>query len=342
MFFYLILFFLVAISLKDLPKEKKLNFSSVMVIILILAAGLRKGIGTDYGMYKSFYFFPSQPAASKVEVGFIKLIGIARIIFKNKYYMFFLVCSTITIGLIYLTMKKKSKYPMFSLLMFMGLGFYTMSFNMIRQFIAIAIIMYSLIFIEEKKFFKYFIAVAFVSLFHVTAIIMLPIYFFANLNFNKRTLKILFIAFMFFGIFFTPLFNYVVNNIPQYAMYKNYANSEAGLGTYLIDFVYLFIIYFTIKYENIMVKNNYEKICVNISIFAVPMIVLSMKNILFARMIYYFLIPILIPFANILDFFKIKRTQSAFNLILVLILLVLYILNIISFNGVYPYASILW
>ena len=118
MIIYLIIFFLIALLIKYVKKEKMSYIEFIILLLLIIVAGLRDGIGTDYNMYKSFYFFPTQSAASKVEIGFIYLIKLSHSVFMDKYYLFFLLCSFITILPIYLIMKKKSNYPMLSLLFF--------------------------------------------------------------------------------------------------------------------------------------------------------------------------------------------------------------------------------
>lgn len=340
MFIYLFLFFIILISMRY-EKQNKINCADIIILVLMITiSGFRDRIGTDYNMYKSFYFYPTQSTAQKVEYGFIKLINISQNLFGDKYYLFFFFCSIITIVPIYWIFKKKSNHPIFSILLFVCLGFYTLTFNMIRQCIAMAIVFYALRYIEERRLVKYCIAIAIAYLFHITSLIVLPMYFFANLNINKKHLKKFFFILLFTGALFNPIFNYIVNNIPQYEMYKIYDNIDAGIGTYLVNSIYLLMIWFVLSKKEFMVKNKFQEICLNISIISVPMIIFSFKNVLFARMIYYFFIPLLIPFANILDFFRIKNTQYIFNIVFCILLLIIFILNIILFNGVYPYQSV--
>lgn len=337
---YLLIFLTMIILMKFIKKEKFNLADFIIIIMLILIAGLRDGIGTDFNMYKSFYFYTGQQAAAKVEWGFLELIRIVQKIFGERYFLFFTLCSAITIIPIYNIIKKKSNFPIVSLFLFVGLGFYTMSFNMVRQCISIAIMFYATQYIEERSLPKYILFVGLASLFHITAVVMLPMYFIVNRDIDKRTLKLVFIMSLFSGVIFNPIFNYIVNNVPQYHIYKTYDNTVAGIGTYLVNLIYLLIIYFVISNKKSLVKNKFENICLNLSIISVPMIALSLKNTLFARMIYYFFIPISIPFANVAGFFKIEYTQKVFDYVLLIVLFVIYILNIISFNGVYPYISI--
>ena len=69
--------------LNRVSKKTNVNrLSFLLVVTMIGISGIRNGIGTDYNMYKSFYFFPNQPSANKVEWGFIKLIELTKNIFN--------------------------------------------------------------------------------------------------------------------------------------------------------------------------------------------------------------------------------------------------------------------
>ena len=341
MLVYLIMYFILIIFFKFINTKKINLFDILLIIMLILVSGLRYAIGTDYMMYKSFYFNVNLPNAEKVETGFKILINIVKNVFGYKFWYFFVICAAISIIPIYYVIKKKSKYPAFTLIMFVSMGFYTLSFNMVRQFVAIAICIIALEFIYRKNFIAYVFTIIFASFFHITALIMIPAYFIGIGDFKSNTLLKIFIIELFVGILFNPIFNFLVSHISQYAMYAKYGGTTPGIGTYLLGGIYLFLIFVQIKFYEKFVKNEFEKCCLNLSILAVPFIVFSIYNVLFARIIYYFLIPALIPFSNILNFFKIKRTQKAFNVFIIMLLLVVYILNIVSFNGVFPYKSVI-
>ena len=333
---YLLIFFVVLISVK-LNNTKKIGaFDIFILLLLIFVAGLRN-VGTDYMMYKYIYFNPTVSSADKVELGFKLLINIVYYFFNEKYYIFFLICSAISIIPIFMTFKKNCTYFGFALLVFISLGFYTLSFNIVRQFIALSIFIYALKYIRDKKLIKYIISIMVAILFHTTSLVVLIAYFFGNAKINKKNLIFIFLILLMSGFLFNPIFNFVVNNISIYKMYANYSGVDAGIGTYLVNFIYIIIILFNILNYDKITKNNFDKICVKISTISVAFIILSLQNILFARLIYYFFIPAIIPFSNIFDFFKDCKTKKIFKIIIVIILLIVYILNIVSFNGVYPY-----
>ena len=116
-----------------------------MTVILILFAGLRNGVGSDYGIYEWFYN-DVYNGSSLFETMFLEEEGFFWGIISILSFLgadtivFFLVCSIVTIVLI---IKLISKYSInFSLSMFLYLAMmdYFNAFNGVRQWFAAAII----------------------------------------------------------------------------------------------------------------------------------------------------------------------------------------------------------
>ena len=83
---------------------------------------------------------------------------------------------------------KFSKQPYIGLVAVLSL-FYSFTFTGIRQTVALAIVFLSLRFISEKKLIPFILSVLVASLFHSTAIIMLPAYFIAKLKIHPINKK---------------------------------------------------------------------------------------------------------------------------------------------------------
>lgn len=294
--------------------------------------------GTDYAMYEYMYFNQYAQNIEKVEIGYKILMQLSYQLFGENAYLFFTLCSALTILPIYIIIKKYSNKPGESLFYFVALGFYVLSFNMVRQSIALAICFFALKYMFNRKIIKYVITILIASLFHMTALIMIPMYWIANLQFNKKKLLILLIVLSFSGILFNPIFNYFTSIIPQYSMYSSYGNAHAGIGTYIVDSIYIILIILIILNKNRMINEN-KKYIINLITFSMFFIMLSIQNILFARLIYYWLIPIVLILPEIITTVK-KQYRNTMQLFIVICFLLFYFINIYSFNGVYPYESI--
>lgn len=291
-------------------------------------------------MYNQMYFNPNNVNVEKVEIGYKLLMRLAYKIFGEYSFLFFLLCAILTIIPVYVLIKKKAKYPSESLFYFVTLGFYVLSFNMVRQSIAMSLCFWALQFLFDKKFFKYMAIVVIACLFHITAIIMIPIYWISRTRLDTRKLIILMILLVLGGILFNPFFNYIASIIPQYNMYVNYNGEDAGIGTYLINIIYLVLIFLCIISRKSITENDKNNsILINIITLSTFFIVASFRGALFARLIYYWLMPItlLIPYLTRIVK-KIQRTSL--QSLITIAFIAFYLIYIYSFNGVYPYNSI--
>ena len=150
------------------------------------------------------FFYATQGANSlkelmdfRFEIGYVLLVKAISLLTNNPNYMFVII-SFITLFGICVFVYKYSSIKWMSILLFISLGFYYTSFNMIRQFIAIAIVMLSYKYLIEKNFLKFFMIVLCASLFHMSALIFIPFYFISRCNFN--IIKT-----------FSCTFNYIIN-----------------------------------------------------------------------------------------------------------------------------------
>jgi len=76
-------------------------------------------------------------------------------------------------------------------------GFFFWTFSGLRQSISIMIFFYAIKFLAEKDPLRYVIWISIASLFHISVIIMLPLYFIKDVKFNRRLVAILYIASIF-------------------------------------------------------------------------------------------------------------------------------------------------
>ncbi len=185
-----------ATSHPHLDETGKANLTSyyffviVCVAILALVAGLRHNVGADYGGY--YWRYPNWSAELEDrmrewdEPG---LAVIARILsyFTDDGAYFILLLSVITISLTVFPMSKHTDDFFMSVMLYIFTGCWDVTFNAVRQCVAAAIIFAGHRLIYERKFIKFCILVFIASSFHMSALIMLPLYFLVtkNLNFQK-------------------------------------------------------------------------------------------------------------------------------------------------------------
>ena len=146
---------------------------------LVLLSGLRYDVGVDY-------FYTYVPIYQKVAAGAsLREVGVEPAYYLlNKLivllgggtvWVFFLT-SLITIGLFFLAFYQQSELFVLSVALYVAAESYFIGLMYVRQFLAAGIVVYAFRFIREKKFWKYALCVLAATLFHLSAILFLPLY----------------------------------------------------------------------------------------------------------------------------------------------------------------------
>lgn len=190
MIFYISLAVVVAIctelSIRLTSKAMRLFFLFFAAVIPSFFAAVRDGIGTDYHAYISIFEEARTSSESRIEwiyyyINFVvaKLGGEVEVVFFIGALLLFL--------FVYFSLSKRCEVlsPGIGMFVFM-LMYYQMSLNATRQVIAMAIILYSIKFIEERKFLKFSILIIIASGFHNSALIFFPIYFLYETLFKTK------------------------------------------------------------------------------------------------------------------------------------------------------------
>ncbi len=171
------------------PQFNTKLFLSLSALVLILVAGLRYYVGTDFGhYYNALQTYPPRLWDSILELDEPGFAILASIIakFTNDGAVFIFTASVITIGILLYTTYKNVDTYVFSSLLFIFAGIWSGTFNGVRQYFAAAIIMLGHRYIFEKKFWKYLFYVFLAFLVHKSAIIMIVPYFILR---NKVSFK---------------------------------------------------------------------------------------------------------------------------------------------------------
>lgn len=292
-------------------KQQKLLLF-VSFLLLWLFSGLRYNIGMDYPAYKELY----ENSLSKLNPD-IKELGWAYFFywFRNigcPFELIILMISFFTIYCVFLFIQRYSPYPLLSILIFFCFTqYYTYTFNVMRQCLACYIFLASLKYIEERNMVKYMINIGFTVFFvHLTAIILLPLYFILHRSYPVW-LKICVAFFCFFVAKFLILIIASSETYRIYLAFEQYAQ-EITITTYILIFISsLFLVI-----EGNLKKSKGTNILLNISFVAFLCLFVTCffrgtpLVIVFLRFAYYFT-PVLIVLLPLLvkKIFSIKSKR---------------------------------
>lgn len=159
--------------------DKRLNKWLILITAfsLVLFSGIRYGVGIDFFSYFEYLQDVRLGNITYVEPGFLLLEKAVLAVGGREQLLFFTTAFLIT----YFTMKYIryfSAMPILSCYLYMSMPiFYLASFNGIRQFLATALFAYSIRFLVERSLTRYLTVMTLAATFHVTAVLMIPLYF---------------------------------------------------------------------------------------------------------------------------------------------------------------------
>lgn len=194
---YLIVFLAVSLcaltSCIQISSKSKIFFYWGSATILILLSAIRDySVGADTINYCQRYRYFRQISFMeamnfKWERGYVAVNWLVGHIFKNERMLLVFMAIFILVP-IFCWIKKESKWPLLSLVIFVGMGMWSTSMFILRQWSAMAILTYSYKYIKEKKFIPFMGIVVIAMMFHRTAAIFLLAYIIINMPLKKTTI----------------------------------------------------------------------------------------------------------------------------------------------------------
>lgn len=212
MLIYIFLLF-ITLLFDFLYQQKKISKNSCVFIFMALCilfttiSAIRYNVGTDFKntysnaftWLKLGYKYPYEPLFLKLNYFIINLGG------NIQHLIAF--CSIITVPSFFWLIYKNvdDKYRFFSIFLFIGSTIYYASMNVIRQYLAIAIIIFSIRWLKDKKYFLYVLAILFAMQFHTSAafnfFILLAYLIYKKVSSNNKKMSIVLLIIYLISIF---------------------------------------------------------------------------------------------------------------------------------------------
>lgn len=322
MFIYLFTFLLSILFFNFAKKTKSKKVCILLELLglslLSLLAGFRSDvIGTDVKVYVAPIFnlfargntIHTVTNIYNIEIGYILFTKFfAMFGFGFKAYLFFIEFFILFFSFYGLKKIFKNNY-IASFLIFLLL-FYNRSLNIVRQSMAISLIIYSLPYLVDKKYLKCIICIIVAYFFHKTAIFFV----FAILmqkygSENKRSNLLFLIMIVLISVFALYGFEYIIQFLvstglltSKYIFYlSNFVNSlysVSFIDLSLVSGLILLYLFFKNAFDK---KNSFCNLFYYFLCFDLLCLLISGKYIATFRLGYYYEIPALIFFLNYLN-----------------------------------------
>lgn len=216
--------------------------------VYFLMAGVsacRIAVGNDYWVYRDNFRLIAEGRHVSSEIGFNLVVKFLVGFFGyDEYLPVFGFFSLITVYFFVRALHDQGKYYAFSLFLLFAEGFYFNSLNTVRYYLALAMALFAMKYVLQRKWEQFIVFVLVGALFHKSILIVLPVYAVAyylaktRLRLWHGILGGAFLASLLFG---QDLYRWVIFRI--YPFYENshfdqsrlsYKNLALALGTVLL------------------------------------------------------------------------------------------------------------
>ena len=237
---------------------------SIAILILGTVTGLRSSdVGTDlnYTYFPNFYKILHGSMNEYTEIGFTYFNKFIQLFSSNAQTLTF-VTSLIFAGSLSRISVKYSRNVFISLLAVFLSTIFFVSLNNVRQSLACIIMLEAYPFIVDNKLVKFIITVLIASIFHITALLMIPIYFVVNNKFIRKYLLTCAIV----GTILIPIIAklaliLISHTKYNYFLISEFNNGESNKLNILYGFIYLVLALYCLYKERNVKKEGYVLLC---------------------------------------------------------------------------------
>ncbi|CUR38065.1 EpsG family protein [Limosilactobacillus reuteri] len=334
--------------------KKIICFLIILIALLIpsIVAGLRDySIGTDVLVYGNFWFNKSffndfstyTKWATSSSIGYLYATFnylISRFTINPHWFYFYYNFAENIIVYVAIKRNKDILNIPFAMLVYYFL-FYNLFLNILRQGMALALILLSVSYIRNNQNVKYFICLFIAYLFHSTAFIGISLWLisyvlklkFESIVIRRNFLIIVGILFSFFLIPFVNLFNNMGIIGDRYAAYVGNNNVGGGFYQHLIMFCLptLILYLWSVAKKNMISQNYIYNFFYTVVIMATVLGFLTLRFTYLNRLVEYFDIIFILAIPYIVKNGTFRVSVNNQNILSSLLIVYLFIYWVVIF-----------
>lgn len=328
----------------DYKKYHKV-FILIAMISLIVVSGFRYKSGTDFQTYTENYEVMIENESQDMQdgdSGFSILCKLLSNISKDPQIMFLSTSIITNIFIVFILMKYSIRFEL-SMWLYITTYTYYSTFNGLRQWMAAAIVFGGTKYLlYERNFNKYLFIVLFASLFHASALVMIPIYFtIDSKTFSKRNLIII-LGFM-FAVFayskFLPILGSILEGTPYAHYMEDFMNDTNGIHPLRLVVYFAPIGVFLLYYKVLNLKKEIKvDRLLNMCIIGFLIMFMALRQVYFARLVFYFDLYYLLLIPMIIDIGDKKFRRLFYYIISIGYFVFSYVLLLSGESWILPYT----
>ena len=240
-FYFLFLLFITSI-IYAMEKRGKIVWPGIFLILFLISALRADGMGADFESYREVYS-QINDGYKGYEILYSYLNIICSSLGGYRAVVTLVSCLSL-VGVIYFT-KHNSLKPSVSIWLYITLGFYTWTFTIYRQAVAISLILFAYEFARRKKPIQFILFILLATGFHSLSILMIVMYPMLNIEVVKKLWAPVSIVFLTFLILFQnsllSMISFVSGLFGQRFAYYSFTVTEASGETLALLYLIVFL-----------------------------------------------------------------------------------------------------
>ena len=351
----LIYIFLAAFLLFFLFVKNKERIYITLFVLFCLNVCRDYSVGTDYGLnYKRMYdqsevsTLHENVEISEGDVGRSIEIGWSLLLYQAKLMNMPFTCVNFVVACIIFfflfASLKQSPVPMLSIVLYVMLFRYFSSYNILRQSVAAIIFLYAIKYIVSKEFAKYLLFCALAICFHLSALLLIPMYFiqYVRMSFKMSVILILGVYILTILNINLMIFSWLGESGVIMEAYVHYFMIENELN-YPIACLYIPSILLLIPYVYLSYTSSIKELNVYLKfyVFAIVLSILTIHYEALFRVNEYFMNAVIIALPLMLKYRNRHNPLSSQMLVLLGCAILYYSMYVfLNSNTIRPYSLI--
>lgn len=343
---FIICFYLIThIDSKNKETKDKLFLIITFFVLFILVGTRAMNVGNDtlsyLDLFKKSSIFKMSILDSNTyyEKGYLIFnVLLSYISSSSRFFMFAM--SLIFNYAVFKFIKDNSKNYLLSVLMYINLLFFYQSMTMMRQFLALSIVLlFSFKYVKEKNLVKFLISIIVASLFHSTALIAVFIYPIYYLNYNRKRVLIIIIASIFALLSLNQIYPLIASILNKETYYITMVG-ETKLANIISTLIYSIMYIFSLCIVKQDKRQKYGFYLYSL-LFASTICFVSINMAVLSRVSQYYAILSIIALPNLINL-NLKNNKTIINMVIVLFMMLYSSIVMIyrpEWNSAFNYKS---
>jgi hypothetical protein len=329
--YYFIFFVLTLLILLEFFNKKYSSINTWLITsFFIVFVGIRYGVGNDYfAYYDNYHGINNGTGTDSNEIFYVilnKLLPFEIVVFFFSFFSFFFLKKAIDYF--------SPRYGVISYLVFYSFFLITFEIHIIRQGLAISLILFGYKYLFNKRYLVFLFIIFLASTFHISALIVLPFIFIINLQFSTKFQGIL-LGLSFFIFYYQEelvlIYYNIATKIPllnKYLLvYRQEERISYGISSGIIlDLIILFILFLKLKEFN-----EKEIFLFRIYFLSVILTFVLALDPAALRLVYYFRVVIIFIIPLFLKYYR----YYFFSLTIICLICLQYLITTFNVIGEY-------